>query len=113
MSAEQKAAVQTRNVAPNRKRRANVSDEQRAIVCVTKAAAVRREIDDSMVEQHNCGSLSIQCEFCKAKHFAAERPINGKFPTCCHKGKVALPPIRSQPLIKQLIINKHGKSNKF
>jgi len=76
-------------------------------------AAALREIDIRMVEQHNCGALSVECNFCKAKNFAAERPIDRKFTTCCRKSKLPLPPIRSQPLIEQLMTNKLKKSKNF
>jgi hypothetical protein len=43
---------------------------------------------------HNCGSLNVICKFCGAKHFVGEKPPDGKFTSCCRKGKVAL----SKPL---------------
>ncbi|GBM51078.1 hypothetical protein AVEN_254624-1 [Araneus ventricosus] len=45
---------------------------------------------EAQVEMHNCGPMSIICQFCKSKNFAAERPSDGKFTCCCRKGKIKL-----------------------
>ncbi|GBN20107.1 hypothetical protein AVEN_30969-1 [Araneus ventricosus] len=34
--------------------------------------------------------MNIICQFCKSKNFAAERPSDGKFISCCRKGKIKL-----------------------
>ncbi|GBN42296.1 hypothetical protein AVEN_4803-1 [Araneus ventricosus] len=34
--------------------------------------------------------MNIICQFCKSKNFAAERPSDGKFTSCCRKGKIKL-----------------------
>lgn len=44
------------------------------------------------VEKHSCGPLNVMCQYCQALHFIEERPSDGKFNSCCHKGKVKLPP---------------------
>ncbi|GBO20472.1 hypothetical protein AVEN_24662-1 [Araneus ventricosus] len=44
----------------------------------------------AQVETHNCGPMSIICQFLKSKNFAAERPSDGKFTSCCRKGKIKL-----------------------
>ncbi|GBN88632.1 hypothetical protein AVEN_186603-1 [Araneus ventricosus] len=45
---------------------------------------------EAQVETHNCGPMNIICQFRKSKNFAAERPSDGKFTSCCHKGKIKL-----------------------
>ncbi|CAI9740520.1 Hypothetical predicted protein [Octopus vulgaris] len=35
------------------------------------------------------------CQFCSGKHFSAEKPSDGRFNNCCHKGKI-LRPIRRE-----------------
>ncbi|GBN64272.1 hypothetical protein AVEN_9257-1 [Araneus ventricosus] len=42
---------------------------------------------EAQVETHNCGPMNIICQFRKSKNFAAERPSDGKFTSCCRKGK--------------------------
>ncbi|GBN15655.1 hypothetical protein AVEN_167115-1 [Araneus ventricosus] len=39
---------------------------------------------EAQVETINCGPI---CQFCKSTNFAAERPSDGKFNSCCKKGK--------------------------
>ncbi|GBN12292.1 hypothetical protein AVEN_199462-1 [Araneus ventricosus] len=43
---------------------------------------------EAQVETRKCGPMSIICHFYKSKNFAAERPSDGKFTCCCHKGKI-------------------------
>ncbi|GBN12293.1 hypothetical protein AVEN_199463-1 [Araneus ventricosus] len=45
---------------------------------------------EAQVEIHNCGTVNIICQFCKSKNFAAELPSDGKFTSCCRKGKIKL-----------------------
>ncbi|GBN53292.1 hypothetical protein AVEN_107379-1 [Araneus ventricosus] len=45
---------------------------------------------EAQVETHNCGPMNIICQFCKSKNFAAERSSDGKFTSCCRRGKIKL-----------------------
>ncbi|GBN67889.1 hypothetical protein AVEN_189606-1 [Araneus ventricosus] len=45
---------------------------------------------EAQVEMHNCGPMNIICQFRKSKNFAAEGPSDGKFTSCCRKGKIKL-----------------------
>lgn len=36
------------------------------------------------------------CQFCGSRNFASERPIDGKFTSCCRKGRVKLPKLMSE-----------------
>ncbi|GBN23040.1 hypothetical protein AVEN_125436-1 [Araneus ventricosus] len=45
---------------------------------------------EAQLETDNCGPVNIICQFCKSKNFAAERPSDGKFTSCCRKGKIKL-----------------------
>ncbi|GBM09390.1 hypothetical protein AVEN_184094-1 [Araneus ventricosus] len=45
---------------------------------------------EAQVETHNCGPMNIICQYRKSKNFAAERPSDGKFTSCCRKGKIKL-----------------------
>ncbi|GBO13308.1 hypothetical protein AVEN_163383-1 [Araneus ventricosus] len=40
---------------------------------------------EAQVETDNCEPMNIICQFCKSKNFAAERPSDGKFTSCCRK----------------------------
>src|SRR5258705_6720645 len=46
---------------------------------------------EAQVDAHNCGPMNIICQFCCSRNFVAERPSDGKFPSCCRKGKLKLP----------------------
>jgi hypothetical protein len=45
---------------------------------------------DDSVNRHHCGPFDVICQFCYSKNFAAERPADLKFTSCCRKGKVKL-----------------------
>ncbi|GBL99519.1 hypothetical protein AVEN_68797-1 [Araneus ventricosus] len=45
---------------------------------------------EAQVETHNCGPMNIIWQFRETKNFAAERPSDGKFTSCCRKGKIKL-----------------------
>jgi hypothetical protein len=47
-------------------------------------------LSDNSVNIHHCGPFDVICQFCYSKNFAAERPADLKFTTCCRKGKVKL-----------------------
>jgi hypothetical protein len=46
--------------------------------------------EETEVDAHSCGVLDVVCQFCGSKNFAAERPSDGKFTSCCRKGKLKL-----------------------
>ena len=46
--------------------------------------------NEASIETHDCGPLNVQCQYCKAYHFEKEKPSDGKFKSCCHKGKIKL-----------------------
>lgn len=75
---------------------------------------IREEaINNEVAQLHYCGPMSDICQFCGSKNFAAERPPDRKFNSCCRKGKVALKkPLDSQgsqliypPLLQDLLMN--------
>ena len=55
---------------------------------------------------HFCGEMNVICTKCQAKHFAGEKPSDGLFNNCCHKGKVT-PAIRREfpPYLMSLLSN--------
>src|SRR5277367_5278029 len=58
-----------------------------------RSQAIRDEafhFDEGQVSQFNCGPMNVPCQFCGSRNFAAERPSDGKFNSCCRKGKVKL-----------------------
>lgn len=44
---------------------------------------------------HDCGSMNLVCINCNAKHFMSEATVRNahSFTSCCHKGKVFVPPL--------------------
>ena len=81
--------------------------------CRNLRVAVEVIINENEVDSHNCGPLSLICEYCQAKHFKAEQPSDKKFTQCCKKGKVKLDPIPTSPLLQQLMTFQHHHSNNF
>ena len=67
--------------------------------------------DESSVEQHSCGLLEFKCRFCQARHFRGEKGSDGKFSSCCHKGKVVLEPGRPFPPFLQDLMSNPSNSN--
>lgn len=53
---------------------------------------------------YSCGSMSLRCAFCSAKHFQAEVTLRNtqSFPLCCHKGKIDLSTLGQNTLFKNL-----------
>lgn len=49
------------------------------------------------VDQHTCGPLDVECEFCHSLNFIAEKPQDRVFTKCCQKGKVILPDLKPYP----------------
>jgi len=48
------------------------------------------------------------------KKFASEKPPDGKYTHCCHKGRVSVPPLKLlPPLIKDLLIDVSPWSKDF
>ena len=69
------------------------NSERRHATQERQSQAIRHEaihFDEAQVNEHSCGALNVVCQFCGSKNFAAERPSDGKFTSCCRKGKVIL-----------------------
>ena len=64
-------------------------------------------IDEQSIVEYYLGSLNAECQFCKSLNFTKERPTDGKFNSCCHKGKVKLPEPGSEypETIRDLLTN--------
>ncbi|XP_030066701.1 uncharacterized protein LOC115475101 [Microcaecilia unicolor] len=78
-----------------------------------KGIAVMDCVNENNTPYYSCGLMNAICIFCKAKHFNNERPSDNFFTKCCSKGKVYLPPIRSNELIQQLLSGEHQYSKNF
>lgn len=50
----------------------------------------RQRQESAEIDEHYCGQMNIICQFCSSKNFSAERPSDGKFKSCCRKGRVKL-----------------------
>ena len=64
---------------------------------------------ESNVSPHTCGLMAHRCQFCNSLNFIDERPSDGKYNNCCHKGKIVL---LSQPtyptLSKDILSNEYN-----
>lgn len=81
----------------NRQIHSTQREEQRVLRLQRYRDRVAEAINSQVAESHTCGSLNIPCQFCNALNFEAEKPSDGKFNTCCHKGKIKLPQRRPFP----------------
>ena len=71
---------------------ANSSSYQAAQKRISQAIQdVASNFDEANVDQHHCGPFDAMCQFCASRNFAAERPADKKFTSCCRKGRVKLP----------------------
>jgi Helitron helicase-like domain at N-terminus len=51
----------------------------------------REQLDtDELPARHDCGLMNTICNKCQSKNFAKEKPRDGKFNSCCRKGKIAI-----------------------
>jgi hypothetical protein len=65
------------------------------------------------VEEYYIGQMDEVCSDCQSINFKAEKPGDGKFSTCCHKGKVVLDPLKTYPdLLRQLLTNQTHPQHK-
>ena len=73
---------------------------------LTLNTASNNTYSDSNIVTHFCGELNVICQKCQAKHLAGEKPSDGLFINCCHKGKF-IPPLRRKfPLdLRSLLSN--------
>jgi hypothetical protein len=70
--------------------------------------------NESEVEEHYCGQMNTICSHCCSKNFLKEKPSDGNFTYCCHKGKVRLEQLTQTPqLLKDLLTGNHQKSCNF
>jgi len=54
------------------------------------------------------------CLDCNSKNFAKEKPSDGKYIHCCHKGRVSLPSLKPlPPFIKDLLTDSNPESKNF
>jgi hypothetical protein len=70
-------------------------------------------LKESDVEQHYIGPMVEICTECQSINFKDEKPSDGKFSSCCHKGKVELEPLEPYPeFLKELLTDKTNHSHK-
>jgi len=75
-----------------------------------------QNIDCHNLNQHYIGKMNVECQYCKAKHFQAEKVHNkgNSFNDCCSHGKVMLEPLPPLPdKLQQLFSGNHQKSKEF
>lgn len=94
----------TNNNSRRRNASANNMDVEQAIFLsdLPKCALNPVPID---FDSFSCGFLTLVCQFCQAKHFAAEVTARNQnaFSLCCHKGKVHVPSLTSNMYFQHLI----------
>jgi hypothetical protein len=68
--------------------------------------------ENSNVEQHYIGLMNEICHECQSMNFKDEKPSDGKFSSCCHKGKVMLDPLMTYPsMLKSLLTDKTNRNH--
>ncbi len=53
---------------------------------------------------HDLGPMDVECEFCEAKHWAAEAAVNKEFELCCKKGDAILEYLRPPPAVLRALL---------
>ena len=69
-----------------------LNNERRALQLHSQSQAIQNEaisFSEGIIKNY-CGPMNVICCFCSSKNFHAERPSDGKFTSCCRKGKVKL-----------------------
>jgi len=58
-----------------------------------------KEINEATIQEHFCGIMNARCSSCGSKFFIGEHTSDreGRFQTCCHKGKVKILPLTPLP----------------
>jgi hypothetical protein len=72
-------------------------------------------LTNTEIDEYYIGKMEEICTECRSLNFKDERPIDGKFNSCCHKGKVLLDPLQPYPeLLKKLLTDdKYPKHKNF
>jgi hypothetical protein len=66
------------------------------------------------VEEYYIGLMDEICSECHSINFKDEKPSDGKFSSCCHKGKVVLDRLKTYPeLLKRLLTDNHPMHRNF
>jgi hypothetical protein len=69
--------------------------------------------ENSNIEQHYIGLMNEICHECQSMNFKDEKPSDGKFSSCCHKGKVMLDPLMTYPsILKSLLTDKTNRNHR-
>ncbi len=67
--------------------------------------------ENSNVERY-IGLMNEICHECQSMNFKDEKPSDGKFSSCCHKGKVILDPLITYPsMLKSLLTDKTNRNH--
>ncbi|XP_065316121.1 uncharacterized protein LOC135924917 [Gordionus sp. m RMFG-2023] len=74
-----------------------------------KTNQINISAQQSLVQEHYCGLLNTKCDYCDSLNFLLEKPTDGKFKNCCHKGKVKIPSIRYIPFLQDLLSNPNNE----
>src|SRR5258705_316795 len=73
-----------------------------------------KSVNENILNEHSCGPMNIICVTCNSTNFKEERPADKKFASCCHKGKVLLPPLTEYPpLLRRLLIGEDPLPRNF
>ena len=102
--------------AARRERDRNAKSAARNRENVSSSKFYNDKFKDNEVQIHYCGAMDVACEHCNALHFEGERTsADGKFSSCCRKGKVILPPKKEVPeYLKEILSNsKHDDYTNF
>jgi hypothetical protein len=83
-------------------------------VFIRNSATHNIALNETEVDEYYIGPMNNICSFCNSKNFAKEKPPDGKYTNCCHKGRVALPSLKPlPPLIKDLLTDSDPESQNF
>ncbi len=110
------------NANRQRTQREQESDQQRTKriqtnrirVFIRNSRTHRIAVNETDVEEYYIGPMNDICSNCNSKNFAKEKPSDGKYTQCCHKGRVSLQSLKSlPPLEKDLLTDANPYSKDF
>lgn len=82
---------------------ANIIDDSNEIDLLDSFKSALKEIPSNF-KCYDAALMNFRCKFCSARHFESEITANDrdKFTSCCHKGKIELPPLTQNDFFKAL-----------
>ncbi|XP_058810192.1 uncharacterized protein LOC131675282 [Phymastichus coffea] len=107
---------QEQNYVKNKRRRKTCEDDKLKLLNTSNIIGriANIQFDESLIDENNIGNMTYKCSNCDALHFQNEKDTNGKFTSCCDKGKIKMQDNPPYPkLLKDLATGNTQDSGEF